>query len=90
MTNYAEGSVQPLGPEEIKALLRAYAALALAQHAAEQYADYSTPDARLASLVKCQALAARELDGLLERAFSGLPEAFAPADAEGDCPSLLM
>ena len=79
-----------MGPEEIKALLRAYAALALAQHAAERCADASAHDPRLASVVKCQALAARELDCLLERALSDRADLAAACYVEEECPALLM
>ena len=73
-----------MGPEEVKALMRAYVALAMAQQAAEQFADAAAQDARFASVVKCQALAADELDCLLERAFSGGTDSVAPDYVEPD------
>ena len=76
--------------EEVRALLRAYTALALARRAAELYQDAAPAHPYLVSVINHQELAARELDGVLERALSEVGAGAAPLEAEEACTSLVM
>ena len=76
--------------EEIRALLRAYTALALARRAAELYSDISPKHPYLAAMINNQELAASELEAVLEGAFSGVGGGAAPLDAGEECAALVM
>ena len=76
--------------EEVRALLRAYTALALARRAAELYEDAAPAHPYLVSVINHQELAARELEAVLERALSEVGPGAAPLEAEEACPSLVM
>lgn len=76
--------------EEVRALLRAYTALALARRAAELYTDAAAAHPFLAVIVNNQELAARELDAVLENALSGGEGGAAVPEAGEECASLIM
>jgi hypothetical protein len=76
--------------EEVKALLRAYTALALAQRAAELYNDDAPGHPYLAAIVNSQEVAARELGAVLERVLPVVVGAAAPLEAEDECAALIM
>ena len=81
----------PLISDEVRALLRAYAALALARRAAELYNGAAPADPYLAAVVNNQELAARELDAVLERALSGAGGGgAAPPEAGEEYAALVM
>ena len=76
--------------EEVRALLRAYTALALARRAAELYKDAAPAHPYLASIINNQELAARELDAVLERALSEIGAGAEPLEAGEVWTSLVM
>ena len=76
--------------EEVRALLRAYTALALARRAAELYHDHAPAHAYLSAVINNQELAARELDSVLERVISDVSGVTAPLDAEEECVAFVM
>ena len=75
---------------EVRALLRAYTALALARRAAELYIEAAPAHPYLASIISSQELAAGELDAVLERALSEVVGGAAPPEAGEECASLVM
>ena len=76
--------------EEVRSLLRAYTALALARRAAELYKDAAPAHPYLGSIINNQELAARELDAVLERVLSEVGAGAAPLEAGEECTSLVM
>ena len=76
--------------EEVRVLLRAYAALALARRAAELYADGAPAHPFLAAIVNNQELAARELDVVLAKALSRGEGGAALPEVGEACASLIM
>jgi hypothetical protein len=89
MTDYSEGE-RPLTSDEVRALLRAYTALALARRAAELYNGAAPTHPYLAAIVNNQELAARELDAVLERALSVAGGGAAPLEAGEEYAALVM
>ena len=90
MRDYAEGTGQAAVSEEVRALLRAYAALALARRAAELYTEAAAAHPLLAAIVNNQELAARELDAVLENVLSGGEGGAALPEAGEECAFLIM
>ena len=77
--------------DEVRALLRAYTALALARRAAELYNGAAPAHPYLAAVVNNQELAARELDAVLERALSeAVGGDAAPPEAGEEYAALVM
>ena len=76
--------------DEVRALLRAYTALALARRAAELYNGAAPAHPYLAAIVNNQEVAARELDAVLERAFSEAVGGPAPLEAAEEYAALVM
>ena len=90
MRDYTEGAKLASVSEEVRALLRAYAALALARRAAELYTDDAPAHPFLAAIVNNQELAERELEAVLEKALSGGEGAAALPEAGEECAPLIM
>jgi hypothetical protein len=88
MTDYVEGL--PGMSEEVRALLRAYTALALARRAAELYADDAPAHNYLAAIVNSQEVAARELDAVLERLLPAVEGGAALLEEGEECAALIM
>ena len=79
-----------MGAEEVRGLLRAYAALALAHRAAELYAATSPPNPYLSAIINNQELTSRELDVILERLLSEVESVAAPHEVEEVSSAFLM
>jgi hypothetical protein len=79
-----------VGIGEIRILLRAYAALTLAQRAAERCAGCVAPHPYLSAVVNSQRLALGELEGLLEAAVSGVTGPPPVREPEAECAAMLM
>lgn len=79
-----------MGAEDIRTLLRAYAALTLAHHAAERYAGSAPPHPYLLTVANNHSLAIRELERLLEGALSGIIGPPVLRGPEEECATMLM
>jgi hypothetical protein len=79
-----------VGVEEIRILVRAYAALTLARHAAERHAGCGPPHPCLSAVINSQRLALGELESLLEAAVSGVTDPSPMREPEAECAAMLM
>ena len=75
---------------ELRTLLRAYAALALAQRGAKLYAGAAPPHPYLAAVINSQKIALLELEGILEKALAENNSGAPPLDADGEGAAFLM
>lgn len=79
-----------MGSEESRGLLRAYVALEMARRALALSAGAANPGPHLATSAKCQEVALRELEQLLEGVSAGRAGALMAGQAEDECAPLVM